>query len=316
MIVIDYNTKFVDKAGIDHAIEELKAYINAAVTGDIDLSSYVTQKELQEKLDALHIDVNLSTYATKEELTQAISNIDLEGYATKAYVDDKVANIPIGGESNLANYYTKQETYNKEEIDNLIPKPITEDEIKSLFANEGYATETYVNDAVSNVQMPDISNYYKKEEVYNKKEVDNLIPSTGGTGGSCGSNGEIYSTEEIEVGTWIDGKPIYRKVIEVGKLGTVSSGNFGLIRQKVSDDGMDRIIRMTALVDYSTTHMVVEGSFFNINLNPSTNISTYVSSVVKSQFVFVGDSKNVAFYYGSGYGAYSCTMIIEYTKAS
>lgn len=25
---------------------------------------------------------------------------------------------------------------------------------------------------------------------------------------------EIYSTEEIKIGTWIDGKPLYRKVIE------------------------------------------------------------------------------------------------------
>lgn len=28
-----------------------------------------------------------------------------------------------------------------------------------------------------------------------------------------GSAGEVYSTEEIRIGTWIDGKPLYRKVI-------------------------------------------------------------------------------------------------------
>lgn len=38
-----------------------------------------------------------------------------------------------------------------------------------------------------------------------------LNPYAGG-GSSSGSSGEIYSTEETRIGTWIDGKPIYRKV--------------------------------------------------------------------------------------------------------
>ena len=33
-----------------------------------------------------------------------------------------------------------------------------------------------------------------------------------GVGGSGGSSEEIYSTEETRIGTWIDGKPLYRKV--------------------------------------------------------------------------------------------------------
>lgn len=38
-----------------------------------------------------------------------------------------------------------------------------------------------------------------------------VIPDTGsGPGG--GSSGEIYSAEETRIGTWIDGKPLYRKV--------------------------------------------------------------------------------------------------------
>ncbi|MCM1162376.1 MAG: hypothetical protein NC412_14310 [Roseburia sp.] len=311
MVVTDYNTKFVDKAGIDHAIEELKAYINAVATGDIDLSSYVTQQELQEKLDALHIDVDLSAYATKEEVTQAISNIDLERYATKAYVDDKVANIPIDGESNLTNYYTKQETYNKEEIDNLIPA-VTDgkDGKDGINGEDGFSPVATVTKE-GNTATITITD---KNGTTTASISDGMNGSDDGSG--SGGSTETYFTGETAIGTWIDGKPIYRKVIEVGKLGNVSSGNFGLIRQTVTDDGMDKVIRMTALLDYSTTHIVVEGSFFNINLNPSTNISTYVASVVKSQFVFVGNSTGVAFYYGSGYGAYECTMIIEYTKAS
>jgi hypothetical protein len=39
---------------------------------------------------------------------------------------------------------------------------------------------------------------------YTGEEIDNLLGEV--------ENGEIYSTEEQVVGTWIDGKPLYRKV--------------------------------------------------------------------------------------------------------
>lgn len=39
-----------------------------------------------------------------------------------------------------------------------------------------------------------------------------------------GSSGEIYSTEETRIGTWIDGKPLYRKII-YGSVAT-SAGTF------------------------------------------------------------------------------------------
>lgn len=34
-------------------------------------------------------------------------------------------------------------------------------------------------------------------------------------GGSVSSPGEVYSTEETRIGTWVDGKPLYRKVLSV-----------------------------------------------------------------------------------------------------
>ena len=41
-----------------------------------------------------------------------------------------------------------------------------------------------------------------------------VIPDGGeGGGGSGASGGEVYSTEETRVGTWIDGKPLYRKTV-------------------------------------------------------------------------------------------------------
>lgn len=39
--------------------------------------------------------------------------------------------------------------------------------------------------------------------------------SSGGGSSGGGSSGEVYSTEETRIGTWIDGKPLYRKTFEV-----------------------------------------------------------------------------------------------------
>lgn len=35
-------------------------------------------------------------------------------------------------------------------------------------------------------------------------------------GGSGGSDGEVYSAEEQVIGTWVDGKPLYRRVFNIG----------------------------------------------------------------------------------------------------
>ena len=86
MVVTDYNEQFLDKRGTDHLIDELKAYIDSIATGGVDLSNYVTKSELQAKLDALNINIDLSAYATKEELTNAINSIDLSAYALKTEI--------------------------------------------------------------------------------------------------------------------------------------------------------------------------------------------------------------------------------------
>lgn len=56
------------------------------------------------------------------------------------------------------------------------------------------------------------------------QSTDSLVGPKGDPGdAAAGSGGEIYSTEEIRIGTWIDGKPLYRKVIT----GTVPKHNTG-----------------------------------------------------------------------------------------
>ena len=207
MTFTDSETKFVDKAGLDHAIDELKKYIGNSKSGDADLSDYVTQEQLQSALDALDIDIDLSAYATKEELQQAISNIDLSTYATTSYVDNAIANIPSGGEVDLENYYTKEETYNKVEIDNLIPT--VTDGKDGVDGQDGFSpTATVTKEGNTAIITITDKNGTTTASISDGKD------GTGG-GGSSGGSGEVYSTEEVEIGTWIDGRSIYREIMEM-----------------------------------------------------------------------------------------------------
>lgn len=357
MRVSDSETQFVDKAGLDHAISELKAYIDGVSTGSIDLSDYVTKTELQAKLDALDINIDLSSYVTKEELNTAINSIDLSSYALKTeipsldgyakttdiptvptkvselendsgyltehqdlsayalkteipstdglatteYVDNAIANVPTGGTTDLSNYYTKEET------NALIP------------STEGLATETYVDNAISNIPTTDLSNYYTKDETYSKTEVDTLVANSGGSssGGSSGGSTDVYSTEEIAIGTWIDGSTIYRKVFSVGKLSSVSGSNFDTVTTTFSDVACGEILRMTGIFKYGTaTRIVVDGGFSNNQINPSTNHSTYINDVEKSRLTLIGSSTSIKLWYGKDWGGYNYTLVVEYTKLS
>lgn len=180
---------YLDANGVRHLVQELKQYILDILDGNIDITQYATKNELTQAVNS----IDLSSYAKATDIPS------LEGYADKAYVDNAVANVATGGEVDLSNYYTKQETYNKEEVVNLIPDAITEQEIQAMFT--GYATETYVDSAVSAIPATDLSNYYTKEEVYTKTETDALIANNSGEDTSVDPEPTILGTAYISGNT-------------------------------------------------------------------------------------------------------------------
>lgn len=87
----------------------------------------------------------------------------------------------------------------------------------------------------------DLSEYYKKTEVdtllANKVSTSDLVASSfSGTkaiignqvSGGGGSALHVYSTEEKVVGTWIDGRPVYERTVEISD-NRVVNGSFEII---------------------------------------------------------------------------------------
>lgn len=78
---------------------------------------------------------------------------------------------------------------------------------------------------------------------------------------------EVYSTEEIKIGKWIDGKPLYRKVLE---LITPSS------------DSVTKIFTIDSNVDIINYYGYIYSKYYNQKMplnfyfTPTNYISTYI----------------------------------------
>ena len=268
---------------------------------------YVTETELNAK-GYLTEHQDLSAYALKTEIPTVPS---LDGYATTEYVDNAIANVPSGGNVDLSNYYTKEET------NALIP------------STEGFATETYVNNAISNIPTTDLSNYYTKAETYSKTEVDTLVANSGGSGGGGSSSGITYAYDtEIATGeTWIDGKPIYMKVFHIDALPTKPRG-ISMKQYYEQSIFADQIVSVNAIWKQTNSNgdTYIDG---NSVISPSdvATSSSYVGGNVndfiigRENWVKVNNfnQKSTPTFFitvarGAGHYDYSCDVIMKYTK--
>ena len=124
-----------------------------------------------------------------------------------------------------------------------------------------------------------------------------------GSGGISAEN--IYSTEETVCGTWIDGKPIYRKVIS----GTLAEQNGnGLVFANVSELQIDRLINLHGnMFDYDRTAQLA----FPISYNRTNGLFGAIN-------MFYGnETGNIFYHYLNNNGEYSGStayVILEYTK--
>lgn len=109
---------------------------------------------------------------------------------------------------------------------------------------------------------------------------------------------DIYSTDERRIGTWIDGKPLYRKVIKTTSPASVSANSQVILRL----DENVRVVRYDAYVDTDTLFSklsVVDGT---------TNKASYVwFSNYNIVYMFVSHST---------YASKPVVLIIEYTKTT
>lgn len=109
-----------------------------------------------------------------------------------------------------------------------------------------------------------------------------------------------YSTEEKRVGTWIDGKPTYRKVVTYTLREVHSTGTMGIPHS---------IQNLKAIINLSTSSSTTDGAGFLFPCGTYQGGNTSVSSY---------DNQNLYFeiYNDVWSDGRTITIIIEYTKTT
>lgn len=225
-------TGFAQKTYVDNAITPLasKTYVDTAIKNisipQIDLKDYATISYVDTAIQNIPA-TDLSNYATIPYVTDAIQN-----FTTKEYVDQAIAGVE-SGDIDTSMFATKQYVDSSINMLNL-DQFVDTTELDSALAP--YVTESYVEDAINNIEIPpvDLTGYATKiyvddavtplatksyvdiaidedlkgyaTETYVTQAIDNIkFPSTDLTG---------YATEEY-----------VNDAIEQAQLGSGSSGN-------------------------------------------------------------------------------------------
>ena len=146
---------------------------------------------------------------------------------------------------------------------------------------------------VKEITVPVIQEGETTETV--KQIVENTLDERG--------NNEIYSTEEQVIGKWIDGKPLYRKVIVKG----VASGET-LIELGINN--LDYIKDISGTMKYYNSEGAVR--FIPISRAHSSKLEN------QSGWYYTGTANKLALEVGSTYSSYNitATIIAEYTKTT
>ena len=126
-----------------------------------------------------------------------------------------------------------------------------------------------------------------------------MVACDGGCGSTSGSGTgaeNLYSTEETVCGTWIDRKPIYRKVVTM-KLPTPPESQ--LLEFDISDLNIDEMVD-------------IRGGVCEEGLIPA---NSYYSSAYHVYTYYSKAGKKLVVNYSANYALKAAGFILEYTKA-
>lgn len=200
----------------------------------------------------------LANYSTTTEMqtyvSQEIANADIEGklsaYAKSADVASLVGEL--GESANVIEYVDKavQSVDVTEQLKDYVPSAVLEENyynknnttqlINSSIDQRGFATETYVAEAVAAADISDkLSDYYKKEETYSRDEIDNALNNV-----------------QVDLTGYATEKHVNDVVAPIASATTTNAGNITALSQTVSGlqdvvNSIDTSPRRTYDVDYN-----------------------------------------------------------------
>lgn len=118
---------------------------------------------------------------------------------------------------------------------------------------------------------------------------------------SAKTAGYIYSTDEVVIGKWIDGRNLYRKVFSIGQL----TGSGGNTSRPHGIANFDRAIHL-----YGSARKTSLESRFTVGLPYPAVTSTQINISLQA------NNTNIQVYHPSDVGNYSAVVVMEYIKTA
>ena len=293
--------EYLDREGGKHLATKLKSYVNDKVAdlpsgGTVDLSNYYTKSEVDKIVG------NISGGTGKDGV--GISNMKLVNY-------ELIITLTDGAEHNLGNIRGDKGERGENGIDGVNGKD-------GAKGQDGFSPTIEVTNITDGhkIAITDV-NGTQSFDVLNGKDGKDGV----GGGSSGGGSDGVYSTDETAIGTWIDGKTIYRKVIQVPKLDSID-GNFDMTTVPL-DLSTEFLVNVRPIWKYGeASPSWIFGNYTTFGLdtyiNSTSNISSSLNENVKNQLYVSADfsakSKSIIVWRGKNMRGYACTLIVEYTK--
>lgn len=274
----------IDESWLQNLVTDIAKKIANEIK-DVEVGELVASAEQSAK-DAKKYADDASKYA--EDASNAATNVvnkALENYATIEYVDNAINSIDVTDQ--LQNYVT-----NEYLTTNYYNKTETEQRVYSILDEGNFATESYVDNAIASA---DLDSYYKKDETYNRQEIDNKIANV-----------------EVDLSDYATKKFVTDKTDAISSSVATNTESISSLSGTVSElqdsvNSIDKSPRLTYDVEYNDAENPDVGENVFVLYEISNEGTESEVKEAKKKFTIVG---------GGGGGGTSSTLKIEYITVS
>jgi hypothetical protein len=292
--------QYLNKEGLDYLIKQLD--LKYSGSGTVDLTNYYDKAEIDNLLS--NIDTGSGTIGNDGVGIQSVELVNYELIVT--LTDTTVINLGnVRGEKGLQGIQGLDGAKGTDGINGTNGK----DGINGRGITSVVKTDT--------VGLVDTYTITYSDMTTSNFTVTNGKDGADGSGGSSGggSSTDTYSTDEIAIGTWIDGKTIYRKIYDLGTLETSTTADYKASPVTYLGFTIGDLVDCRILLGHSSYgHRVFGYTNTNFIIPPPTTFADYIKDVNKGTVSCIINPANFRVWSGNSYGGYNCKVIMDYTK--
>lgn len=297
--------KYLDQTSLQYLVEKIKDEIkkNGGLSGEnVDLSDYYTKTQIDDIVKQL----------PSGSTGVGISNVSINS------AGHLIVSLTDGTSTDVGNVVGKNGTNGKDGVDgkNGIDGINGKDGMNGKDGTNGVdGADGFSPQIVENAENTDTQYKLDITTAAGTFTTPNLKGKDGqdgkdGTGGSGGASSEVYLTDEIEVGTWIDGKPIYQKVVPVTLSSTAKSGSVASDVTKI-ESTVSALVDMRAVRTQSQFMVMSTTHIMNTSISYITSFADFKDAILSMSLAKDG---TLFINHGYKYNGWKLNIILKYVK--